>query len=192
MANDSCSSAQTFCKINGQLVKDNLTISFPDIGNKGSKITTEWKQQIINILQTIHDYGNAGTRNPTTTEINKLDSIKAKQKIMTDDYNEIINILNGPVVNKKTRILGTYFSDLEKYIKNYKLNEDRCNTCNSGCNTTCQASAQCEDYCDSCNVSCDTACESMVCSGQGGECSPMYEGGSPCTAAEYCGSGVTG
>lgn len=179
MADNNCSSAQTFCNINGQLVKNNLNISFPDIGNKGSKITPEWKQQIINILKSIYNYGNAGTRNPSLAEINGLDAIVAKDRITAEDYNEVVRILNGTAVKQKTRILGTYFSDLENYINNYKLNADRCNTCNSGCNTTCQASAQCDDYCNSCNIVCDTNCES---NDDGQAC------GMSCGVVESCGS----
>lgn len=182
MANDNCSSAQTFCNINGQYVKNNLNISFPNVGTKGSKITPEWKNQVINILKSIYNYGSYGTRNPTLTQINSLDSISSKERITIDDYNEIIAIIGGTKVNKKDKILGTYFSDLENSINNYKLNADRCNTCNTGCNTTCQASAQCNDYCNSCNVTCDSACESLDngCMGSAQT--------SPCGYDEVCGS----
>lgn len=179
MANDNCSSAQTFCNINGQLVKNNINIAFPEIGTQYSAITPEWKQQVINILRTIHNYGNKGTRNPTTQEINNLNSISSNQTITPEDYNEIIKILDGPLVLQHNHILGTYYSDLKKYINNYKLNADRCNTCNTGCNTTCQESHQCEDYCNSCNITCDTNCESMD---AGVSC------GKGCGLSEACGA----
>ena len=161
MANNNCPSAQTFCKINGQLVKNNININFPKIGVQYSSITPEWKQQIIDILKTIRDYGNAGTRNPTTEQINSLYTLSPNQLIMSEDYNEILEILSGTHVVQHNHIFGTYYSDLENYINNYKLNADRCNSCNTGCNTTCQESAQCEDYCNRCNVACDSNCESL-------------------------------
>ena len=179
MANDNCSSAQTFCKINGQLVKNNININFPKIGSQYSSITPEWKQQIINILKTIRDYGNAGTRTPTTKQIDSLYTLSSNQLITPEDYNEILEILSGTRVVQHDHILGTYYSDLESYINNYKLNADRCNSCNTGCNTKCQESSQCSDYCNSCNVSCDSNCES---NDNGNAC------GKTCGVREACGA----
>ena len=172
MANSNCESAQTFCNINGQLVKDNPNIKFnfsKIIGQSKTKATTEWKQEVINALKAIHNYGSHGTRNPSNNEIESLDLIQQKNKILAEDYNEIIKILSNDTnkqISSKTRLLGTYFDDLESCINNYKLNSDRCNDCNTGCNTTCQSSAQggCDDS------PCNSNCMSYIEGGPGGAC----------------------
>lgn len=172
MANDNCSTAQTFCQ-NCQTVGEysSIKFQFSETFAPKTKATTKWKTEVINGLTKISNYGSQGTKSPTDTELNTLHTILSKQKINDTDYNEIITILkNGTKVQEKTRILGSYFLDLQDYINNYKLNVNLCNTCNSGCNTTCQASAQCNDYCSSCDVTCDTNCESNIYSPGCGSC----------------------
>lgn len=183
MANDNCSTAQTFCNINGQTVGDNPSIKFKFSTltqfNSKKKAYPNWKDEVIEGLKKINNYGSAGSNIFNESAINSLDKIASKDKIYAEDFNEILNILKINDTNKqvhsKNRLLGSYFKDLETYINSYQISSDRCNTCNSGCNTTCQANAQCNDYCNSCNVTCDTNCE-------GGLCPSGYEG---CTGCEY-------
>lgn len=178
------SSKQAFCSLGKQTVKDHSSITF-DYSNglfnkdpnslsaneiaqmQGTTITTKEINLIIDALTKIKDFGAAGTRNPTQAQMNELAKALQYQGINADTYDKIIKILdsNTTIQHQYTPIKGSYLYQIREKINNYKLNTDRCDTCNTSCNAGCQVASQAPP-CDSCQPGCNTSCESYVC-GQG-------------------------
>lgn len=99
------------------------------------------------------------------------------ESISLEDYNRIlrtIGLTELTNLNSTLIITADQFNTLKQAINNYTINADRCNNCNSGCNTSCQVncnsdcySAPCMDcYC----YDCYSACEGCY-SSDGGGCS---------------------
>lgn len=121
--------------------------------------------EAIDALQKIHDYGKEGTAKPSQAELDTLSKVASKQKISHLNYNQLLSVLNvsGKNVSSKQRLYGSYFYDLETYINNYKLDESRCDSCNSSCQSgqNChQGGGGCGG---SCEISCQTNCEGGIC-----------------------------
>lgn len=191
------SSKQTFCSLNRQVVEQNSDIIF-NYDNQlfnisESSLTEEQKQSIqntlittkeinniINALNKIKNFGNAGTRNPTQAQMDALKEQMQYEGINATTYDAIVKILdsNSTLLHQYTPIKGTYLSQIREKINKYKLNDDRCNTCNTKCNAGCQVASQAPP-CDTCNVSCNTACESYVCA-EGSSCCKWECGGEMC------------
>lgn len=195
------SSKQAFCSLGRQTVKDNSSITFNysnDLFNKdpnsltesevaqmqGTSITTNEVNSIIDALTKIKDFGAAGTRNPTQSQMDELKKALQYQGINADTYDKIIKILDSSTTinHQYTPIKGSYLYQIREKINNYKLNTDRCDTCNTSCNAGCQVASQAPP-CSACDVSCNTACESYVCAQSG------ISGGCGMTGSSGCGSG---
>jgi len=144
MSNENCTSSQAYCE-SCQYVKEYDEIKFAfSSSNKPTrfkKATGGWKNEIISILKKINNFPTEGTKKPSLTEIDSLEQIISKRHCNTEDFNEIVQILEAEdkyKVNEKNRLLGSYFATLEDLINNFKLSSDGCETCNSGCNTSCE------------------------------------------------------
>ena len=98
-----------------------------------------------------------------------------EESISLADYNRIlrtIGLTELTNLNSTLIITADQFNTLKQAINNYTINADRCNNCNSGCNTSCQVncnsdcySAPCMDcYC----YDCYSSCEGCYSSGGGG------------------------
>lgn len=174
MSNENCSSAQTYCK-SCQSVKEYDEIKFkfsPENEPKRlRKVNDKWKSEVIEGLKKINNFNKAGVKKPALTDINSLQKIVQKKRCNINDFNEIIDVLEAQdtyKVKEKERLLGSYFSILEDLINNFQLSSDSCQTCNSGCNTTCQASSQggggdCGEGCRGGNCLASGICSCMAC-----------------------------
>lgn len=248
-ANDGCYEVQNFCKINGQKVKDNLSInarSLSSITASTTIFTKDIQNRIYTVLKNIYNYGDRGTRNPEITEegsdtylnlseaysyeqresditINlqnngvssfefwnardgqplyltitgrndevmiqatpggrcsfsyantkvtkiritrwnswqdhqaihgefsfhyegnyKFSNVNKGDEILQSLYNQVVDFIstdetisNQPIIKKEL------MDKLQPIIDEYEINNDRCNTCNTDCNGSCQASWQC-------------------------------------------------
>lgn len=167
----SCSgtSAQTFCNLNGQTVKDNPDIKFTYTGciTNTEFITPESLNEIIVELKNIYYYGLQGDRNPSDA-IN-LNKVIKNNFITLKDYNDILKTINANQLSNYSQIKGSYFKDLETIINSYVLNSNRCDTCNVGCNVGCEVVSQCCTTCYDCG-GCQyySQCSCLV--GGDGEC----------------------
>lgn len=147
----SCSSAQTFCAaLNKQTVTANesyikINSLLPSV-SAGGLIYPSVINAYKNILLYIYQYGVAGTRNPNGTSINNLSTFSAGQSALLSSYNALLTILSKSNIAAGSQLTKAQIDTLNRYIKNFTLNANRCNVCNTGCNTTCQASAQYTRY----------------------------------------------
>lgn len=175
--NNSCSSAQTFCAIKSQVVKDynELLFNYTPSSFKDENITAEIWNQIIDAIINIYNYGTRGTRNPVnplgitnftspadthvgneTKDSGKVSSNTKQTKyqildniIPLDEYNDILNSINlTQLTDINNLITEEAFNSIKNKINNYKLDASRCNNCNTGCNVACQVSSQCHCDCD--------------------------------------------
>lgn len=200
------SSKQAFCSLGRQTVKDNSSITFNysnGLFNKdpnslseneidqmqGTIITPTEINSIIEALTKIKDFGAAGTRNPSQAQMNELAKVLQYQGINADAYDKIIKILDSDstIKHQYTPIKGSYLYLIREKINNYKLNTDRCDTCNTSCNAGCQVASQAPP-CSACDVSCNTSCESYVCAESGTNCVHSEYGG--CSGGSECGGGM--
>lgn len=155
--NNNCSSAQTYCNVGKQLVSQNNIDATIKIA-QGDLSTAEKWQLIKDILTNIYDFGNLGTRNPE--QIDNITGIDKSNITYLSMYNAIIDALqtgtdsinadNGEKIFVGQLISKSLIDILQTTILNYKLNSDRCESCNSNCNATCFG-------CNSCNASCENA-----------------------------------
>ena len=171
--NNNCLTRQSFCALGKQKVSQNdirKTIeSIPEFTEANM-----WKQ-IKTILNNIQSYGKRGTRNPSDSSINNIPFPNKEDFDELILYNNIIkslrtgtnniNINNGELLDKEEFLNKIQVKNLQTYINNYKLNIDRCNSCNTQCNATCQASKQSGSGSD-----CGAAQYGCSSSSQGGPC----------------------
>ena len=134
MANSACVTKQTFCLINGQLVKDNpgIGLSISD-DVQYDDITDTYFTNLKAEIKKIYDYGELGTPDPAYTNIF---TAQDQALINQDDFNTFLSVLkasnslleNNPTISKQiiTNLLST--------INNYQINDDRCNDCNTAAN----------------------------------------------------------
>lgn len=191
---ESCSTKQTFCELSKQTVKQNDNIKFTYAGciTASEIIDNSTWNELIQAIVKVHNYGKRGTRNPNKpfsltpdTEVDdttvghetdptkKISTTKYKTKYQNDsdsidwnDYTEILNTIGATIPTDK-KIYGSYFSDIATKLNNYKLDDTRCDNCNTGCNVSCQARAQC---CDShCCTQCCTECCTNCCTNASSE-----------------------
>lgn len=84
-----CWSAQTFCKLNGQCVKDNpIDASLSPITQNETPVTDTFWNRIYTVLKNIYDYGKYGTRNPAVKrEVEKWykEYYQCSEKIETEN-----------------------------------------------------------------------------------------------------------
>lgn len=91
------------------------------------------------------------------------------------EYNKILkavgltslpNNTNSQHAENPNKIYGNYFAEVMTALNNLKLNQTRCNNCNTGCNTNkCLVSSQC------CDNQCCTNCCTDCCTNSGPTCS---------------------
>lgn len=144
---DGCTSKQTFCEIacetvGDMLEKDNVfnteVISFFPNFSKGQIIPPELYNNVKILLTKISQYGNEGTSNPIEEDINEINNVNKNDIIYFNNYNKILQILNKEnLLSSGTNLISKQLiNDLQTYIREYKFNDDRCNYCNSGCNSS--------------------------------------------------------
>ena len=92
--NQSCTTKQTFCIINGQHVKDNsgITKSLNSITQYETLTTADIWNRIKTVLTNIHNYGERGTKNPTVTNISTV--TKYDDEILLSLYNTILSSID--------------------------------------------------------------------------------------------------
>lgn len=148
-----------FCETSGQTEGFNFSAST----KTKTKAAATFINEAIDALEKISSYKtNAGTKNPTEKELDTLKKVSKKEKVEPKNYNLLLSVLKieNKNVNSGDKLLGSYFTDLKKYINNYELNSDRCESCNAAC----QSGQSCYQGCgDICEVSCQTNCEGGIC-----------------------------
>lgn len=190
---NSCNSIQTFCALGKQTVSDWDELKFtysPPPAKDTQKITAEIWNEIIQAITKIYNFGIRGTRNPayplgitnfkavtnnavgnetansavldTTSEEYKKKLQDINNYILLEDYNEILSTINLSNISQ-IPITEEQFNLVKNTINNLKLNNTRCNNCNTACNVTCQASSQC--YTPPCYTDCYSKCEGTACGG---------------------------
>ena len=145
--------AQSFKSIVGSLkVSDNDKYLKLDLDNQlkvksgETLITKELWDKIHNILQYIKDYGQKDELNPTQDKINEV-SVQQGHTTWVQDYNDILNALDKNNINSTsgvTLISEELVNSLKDYIRDYKINETRCDVCNT---TGCQVTQCCDSNC---------------------------------------------
>ena len=148
--NNNCLTRQSFCALGKQFVSQNPIQK--QIENTPEFAEANMWKQIKNILNNIKNYGQRGTRNPPNSSIEDIPFPDKEEFTYLNLYNSIIRSLrtgtnninssNGELLNINSFLENFQINKLQTYINNYKLNEDRCNSCNTQCNANCQASKQ--------------------------------------------------
>lgn len=214
-----CNDNQSFC-LTDQTIKGNLE----DIINSDSELLEAMKNDktldfistpgritvnIWNLLEKFfkaaHNYGDYGDRNYPSVQNNKIKNwptVEQFSSISPEAYNSLIDIIkdsntlsNFNKVTKNSIILGDYFTDLQNYIENFKIDPNRCNSCNTSCYASYSCNQGCGEVCDygnqcagsySCLQGCSgecsssehscTGCEAGVCNTQGCSCESCQGG----------------
>ena len=188
---DENGASQTFCKLNGQYVKNQPGLLQTFNGSDGiTKHTTFVLASIWNTireqLSRITKYGTYGTKNDNIlpynssndTVTNCLNEKTANQDIIPlSEYNSLLTKLSKTNLAEGSLVTAERFNNLYTYLQDYQLNSDRCNTCNLACNAGCQIASQC---------SCDSNCDDGPCyaGGQGCSCGSQACGSGGCVAGE--------
>lgn len=145
---------QTFCKINGQLVQDNLTIVYDNnvIAGQTYNLAEIWNE-IQDAMKAAYNLTTNGTKGPNITGLTN----KQKNDYTTlTYYNDLLTRLNKPNVSGIQYIKALDFvKNLQNGVKEYQLDSNACNVCNDSC-----------QYCDSCqSQSCSESCSEGGCGG---------------------------
>lgn len=145
---------QTFCKINGQTVGNNMTITY------NNKITPQetinlasiWNE-IQDVMKYIYNFGKLGTKT-NNPNINNLNNQQLGNIITLEYYNDLSNRINQTKLTGEQYIKALNITNLQDSINNYKFNADRCNVCNNSCQycVGCEGDSPCGDS------SCDSTC----------------------------------
>lgn len=168
-----CDSVQSYCQVNGQTAAQNITSNFIENQfasiTQGSHITPKNLEDIYLILYRIATFGVwkgsdgnyyiNGTQNPTPTI---LDDLSSGEQALLSSYNKILNCMNFSTLPSGSLMSIQAINTLKNNIKAYKLNSDRCHTCNtsSNCMQSCDESGSgegCNCWCQCGNC---TGCES--------------------------------
>lgn len=141
----------TFCQ-NDQLAINYITSDDSNISSLITKIkngtslvssgiTTDdaLYNQIITILNLIHDYGKYGTKDNNPGSIPA--TVNAGTTMSYTKYNQMLTSISTPSgvntsrtganINTGTQMTATQINNLGNYLKAYKFNTDRCNSCNT-------------------------------------------------------------
>lgn len=161
-ASDCGSSIQSFKNIFGSSVSANetdikLNNIYPAPEAQTTYITNEIFNTLKDILSYVKDYGEQGTFNPTNEKINNITTVQDGQQINLSLYNSILSALDKQTLSESSIITASMINNLNAYIKQYNLNDDRCNICNTACQN-CQGHVA---ECDCMNCNCD--CERYAC-----------------------------
>lgn len=139
--NGSCTSAQSFCILNGQSVAANTDIdkTLSSITQNQTSITDTIWNRIHTVLRNIYNYGERGTRNPS---VDNLSDVSDNDSILLSLYNKILSNIGVSNASGNPTVTKTLMDSLQSSIDNYQLNSDRCNSCNTACNSACEANSQ--------------------------------------------------
>lgn len=204
----SCNDNQSFCQTD-QTIEGNLSyiidsdqelsnllnkddpLDFLNVSNK--KITADIWKMIEKLLKATNAFGELGDRNFPSVKNEELEgwpnNIDIFLNISPEHYNDIVNILKKSnllttfnTVAANSLILGEQFIDLKNYIKKFKIDANRCDSCNISCYS---------DY--SCNQGCGQVCDTNTQGGCGqcfqgctSNCEGLEGGGGGCTTCESC------
>ena len=98
---------QTFCRINGQTVANNINITYENnITPKETYNLADVWNEIQDAMITVHDFGNYGTRNPN------IDGLTDKQKneyTTLEYYNDLLSRIDKTTLNGYQYIIGLDF-----------------------------------------------------------------------------------
>lgn len=86
----------------------------------------------------------------------KISNVNTGDKILQDLYNQAINFVStNKTISNQPIITKELMTKIQDAIDNYVINEDRCNTCNTTCNGSCEAHWECGS-CDGVYQGCGT------------------------------------
>lgn len=201
--NEDCTSKQTFCKVGSQTASQWVSnFSYNPATLKDNDITDTVWNSIIDKVVAIYNYGNRGTRNPSTpfgisnfttpsststtsgesAETGKIADTTRNTKHVADnntinlsEYNSILSTIGESTLSQSATdltITAERFNAIATAINSLSFDATRCNNCNVGCNSKCKASSQCNIVCDG------SGCSRGACYG----CPYGSEAGAPC----YC------
>ena len=151
---DGCNTCQSECQLGKQtpdLCNQNffVNINTPNQSDKIS-LTQHW-QPIFNAVEAIKNkYSNYTNGIKPFSSYTKPSFTAGSSTIPASMVN---NIISSSVVQNQTTISANNFSILLTNIKNYNLDIELCNDCNTGCNVATCETLQC-DTCNSCDASC--------------------------------------
>lgn len=184
------SSVQSFKNLFGTRVDQNDTYLkvldiAPQVTPGQTLITKEIWDQYREILQAIKDYGVYDENNPTQSKINGVSATKG-DVVFLNDYNEIRNALDKDSSSGTQLINQEIINTLKTYIAEYKINDTRCNICNTSCQN-------CQGYNPPCTYSeCGQAGQGAVCSGSYSTTGmPLIGCGQAVSSIGTCLAGVT-
>lgn len=211
----SCNDNQSFCETD-QTIGGNLTdiiasdselsellggkndpLDFLDVS--GGKITTDIWKMLEKILKATNSFGELGKRDYPSVVKGELEgwptNVEKFLEITPEHYNNIVDILKKSnilttfnTVESKSLILGESFTDLKEYIKNFKIDANRCDSCNVSCYSSYSCGQGCGEGCgQACtagNQSCNQTCYQGCVSGEsgGGGCSSCQS----CVSCQSC------
>lgn len=139
---------QTLCNINGQLVKDNMTIIYDNtvIAGQTYNLAEIWNE-IQDAMKAVYNLATQGIRGP---DISGLTDKQKNDYTTLTYYNDLLSRLKKSTISGIEYIKALDFiQNLQDGIKNYQLDSTLCNVCNSSCQycNTCETKAQ---KCGSC------------------------------------------
>lgn len=113
----------------------------------------------------------------------KFSDVNKGNTIYQSLYNQIIDFIDTTKeISDQPIIQKELMDELQSLINNYELEFDRCNTCNTACNSSCQADWQCgccDDGQQHCEDQWDTGCS------EPGHCSSACSEGYPMACTQY-------
>lgn len=151
---------QTYCRINGQTVEDNITFTYDNnvIAQQTYNLADVWNE-IQEAIKVVHNLGANGTKKPN------IDGLTEQQKntyTTLSYYNDLLTRLEKTNKTGLQYIKALDIADLKKFINEYELSSDLCQLCNNSCQycNGCETYDPCPDYCDHSGGGggCDDAC----------------------------------
>lgn len=135
-------------------------------------ITNKSYNEIIESLQQIQNFGEADSATRQPLNANNITLKNKEQTVTIADYNEIMECLYGNKNHDKNQsdiILGTYFEDLIKNIKGYKIPNTRYYNCvGQSVYDCCDCYGECYCYAYDCYEWCKCYSSGNVCWGECG------------------------
>lgn len=159
-----CNSSQAFCSIGGQSVGG---FSFNQCVSSGESVyqfRTNWNRLITYINNA---YAAGTTQNGGSSGLPSKDDNEFITASMFNKISAALGGLGSSGPSKRVKgasngdstsdvIYGSYFENLESYANTLKYTTSQCNTCNTGCNVTCNGGGCQNNSPSNCCSSCNT------------------------------------
>ena len=166
---------KTYCSTSQSTSYWKIPLSLTQNIDQNELITKEVYDQMFASLKAIHDFGDYDSATSRLPNVNdKLELISEENYIDIDCYNDSAKRIGLSEKAKKDEIIyGSYFSDLQKSIQEYKLPGTRyykqSYECCDHCDHCDHSSHRPGGGCGSCNM-CMDSFDNGCSSGQGGAC----------------------